>query len=105
MIIDRIAPTSRVAALLLALTAVAQVGCDSDEPPPGFGRRPVAIEALPAPVMKAAKKAIPRLDFREAWKNVDREGKVHSFEVRGRAANGKIREVRVSPEGAILEME
>ena len=41
-----------------------------------------------------------------AWKNLDRETKaLHSYEVRGRAANGKVREVRVSTDGKVLEME
>ena len=61
---------------------------------------------LPGDVHAAAKKALPQIAFEDAWKNLDREGKLHSYEIRGRAAaDGKIREVRVSPAGAILEME
>jgi hypothetical protein len=36
---------------------------------------------------------------------VDKDGKVQSYEVRGRNENGKVREVRVSESGQILEME
>ena len=54
----------------------------------------------------AASKAVPGVKFDEAWKNLDREGKLHSYEIRGKnPADGKIREVRVSLTGEILEME
>ena len=57
-------------------------------------------------VRDAAKKAIPRVKFNEAWKNLDRKGALHSYEIRGKnAADGKIREVRVSLSGEILESE
>lgn len=86
--------------LLLALT-----GCES-ELPPGNVRQTVEIGTLPAVVSKAAAKALPMVKFEDAWKNVDRETKaLHSYEVRGRDKNGKVREVRVSTTGDILEME
>ncbi len=55
--------------------------------------------------MKAAKAKVPGVKFEEAWKNVDREGKLHSYEIRGKNAKGKIREARVAPSGEILELE
>ena len=49
---------------------------------------------------------MPNVEFKEAWQNLDSQGKLHSYEIRGRqASDGKIREVRVSPTGEILESE
>ena len=54
----------------------------------------------------AASKAIPGVKLNEAWKNLGRGGKLHSYEIRGKnAADGKTREVRVSLTGEILETE
>ena len=70
-------------------------------------KKSVAFNDVPESVREAARKALPpgvKLD--EAWKNLDREAKLHSYELRGRnASDGKIREVRVSLTGEILEME
>jgi hypothetical protein len=39
-------------------------------------------------------------------KDLELGGKLHSYEIRGKnAADGKTREVRVSPTGEVLEME
>ena len=68
--------------------------------------RPSNSTTCPEPVREAARKAIPGVKLDEAWKNLDREGKLHSYEIRGRnPADGKIREVRVSLTGEILETE
>src|SRR4051812_46631389 len=90
-------------AALVAL-ALGLAGCDRDELP-GMSRRTTKLEEIPAPVVDAAKKALPDTTLQDAWRNVDREGKLHSYEIRARAKNGKIREVRVSQSGEILEME
>jgi hypothetical protein len=63
------------------------------------------MKDLPAPVMKAAQRQLPTVQFEDAWRNLDPKGKLLSYEVRGRGLNGKIREVRVSLTGEILEME
>lgn len=70
-----------------------------------MSRKEVKIADIPDDVMSAARKSLPGINFNEAWKNLDRDGKLHSYEIRGRASNGKIREARVSPTGEILEME
>jgi hypothetical protein len=94
--------TSRrlAATALLALAGCGEPGITSDTV-----RKPVPVGELPDPVLKAARKAIPGVEFNEAWKNLDRGVTLQSYEVRGRTANGKIREVRVSTTGKILEME
>ena len=82
------------------------VGCGDADLPPGLTKKAVSIDEVPDAVRAAAKKAIPRVDFKEAWQNLDGQGKLHSYEIRGRqASDGKIREVRVSLTGEILESE
>lgn len=81
-------------------------GCDDDDLPPGISKKAVSIDEVPEALRAAAKKAVSGVDFKEAWQNLDREGKLHSYEIRGKqASSGKIREVRVSPAGEILESE
>ena len=81
-------------------------GCCDADLPLGLTKKAVAIDKVPNGPRAAAKKAILEVDFKEAWQNLDRQGKLHSYEIRGRqASDGKIREVRVSPTGEILESE
>ncbi len=81
-------------------------GCGESDLPAGLTKKAVAFDQVPDGLRSAAKKAIPKVDFNEAWQNLDREGKLHSYEIRGRqSSDGKIREVRVSTTGAILESE
>ena len=81
-------------------------GCGERDEPPGMTKQAVAFDDVPAPLRDAASKQVPGVKLSEAWKNLDREGKLHSYEVRGRnPADGKIREVRVSLTGEILETE
>ncbi len=92
------------AALALSLAFLAAPGCENEGPPPASFSK-IEIAALPAPILDAAKKALPGIDFKEAWKNFDKEHRLTSYEIRGRAANGKVREVRVGLDGKILETE
>ncbi len=93
-------------ALVVACAVAALGGCGEHDEPPGMTKQAVAFDDVPATVRGAAGKAVPGVKFSEAWKNLDREGKFHSYEVRGKdPSDGKIREVRVSTTGEILEME
>jgi hypothetical protein len=82
-------------------------GCCHADLPLGLTKKAVAIDKVPDGPRATAKKAIPKVDFKEAWQNLDRQSsKLHFYEIRGRqASDGKIREVRVSPTGEILESE
>jgi hypothetical protein len=94
----------RVSALAAVLLGV--LGCGEEEVPPGTTRQTIAYDQVPENVRSAATKAIPGVRFDEAWKNLEPGGNLHSYEIRGRrTTDGKTREVRVSPAGAILEME
>jgi hypothetical protein len=97
----------RLLGALVVSCAVAGIGgCGEHDEPPGLTKQKVAFDDVPAPVRDAARKAVPGVKLDEAWKNLDRGGKLHSYEVRGRnPADGKIREVRVSLSGEVLETE
>jgi hypothetical protein len=93
------------ALLAVSLLLVGLGGCRDADLPPGMSRRTIQLSEVPETVLKGAKKALPTVNLEEAWTNVDGEGKLHSYEIRGRAPNGKIREARVSLTGEILELE
>ena len=93
-------------ALVASCAAAVFGGCGEHDEPPGLTKQTIAFDDVPATVRDAARKAVPGVKLDEAWKNLDREGKLHSYEVRGRnPADGKIREVRVSLSGEVLETE
>jgi hypothetical protein len=95
-----------LAGVLFVAGALAFPGCGEHDEPPGLTKSAVAFDDVPAPVREAATKAVPGVKLGEAWKNLDREGKLHSYEIRGKnPTDGKIREVRVSTTGEILEQE
>jgi hypothetical protein len=81
-------------------------GCGEHDELPEMTKQAVKYEEVPEIVRAAASKAIPDVKLNEAWKNLERGGKLHSYEIRGKnAANGKTREVRVSLTGEVLETE
>ncbi len=90
---------------LFALMCLALPGCGEPERARNLSRRTVEIGDIPEPVVAAAKKQLPDVEFADAWQNMDRDGKLHSYEIRGKNRNGKTREARVSPEGVVLETE
>jgi hypothetical protein len=91
---------------VLAVVFPGLSGCDDDDLPPGITKKAVSIDEVPQALRAAARKTIPGVDFKEAWQNLDGQGKLHSYEIRGKlSSSGKIREVRVSPTGEILESE
>ena len=89
-------------ALLVALSCLA--GCGEREP--RMTIRKVEIARVPAPLLDAARKAWPDVDYAEAWSNhAPGQEAIHSYEIRGKTRAGKTREVRVAPDGTILEKE
>lgn len=97
--------TRLVWAILFVASFLGLSACGEKEEYQGRSRRVVAVKDVPADVLKAAKAALPEIEFQDAWSNHGPEGQLESYEVRGRASNGKIREVRVSTAGKVLEME
>jgi hypothetical protein len=99
------AVTASVVAAVVLL-AVAAPGCGDRDEQPALKKKSVALGSVPADVVKTATGTLKGVQLEEAWENLDREGKLHSYELRGRVpSSGKIREARVSPEGKVLEVE
>ena len=63
----------------------------------------VPIEKVPEPVMKVAKEKLPGVKFDTAW--TETEGDKTVYEVRGKSADGKTRDIKVSPDGSVLEVD
>lgn len=63
----------------------------------------VALDAVPPGAMKAAREKLPDVRFDAAWKET-RDGK-ESFEIRGHTDRGKIRDVKVTAAGEVLEVD
>jgi hypothetical protein len=81
------------------LVAATVIGCghhpETDDPVP--------LDQIPGPALKAAQDTLPGVRFDAAWR--DKRGGVEGFEIRGRTADGKIRDVKVSPAGKVLEID
>ena len=89
----------------LALAAMLAIGCEHDAPPDTYVQV-VTLSEVPDTVIAAAKKALPDVTLEDARRNLDSKTKtLHSYEIRGRNARGKVREVRVAADGRILELE
>ena len=84
---------SRFAGLILLL---ALSGCGEDHSQSAN----VPIEQVPVPVIKVAKEKLPGVNFEQAW--TTRNG---NYEVRGKTKDGKVRDIQVAPNGAIIEVD
>jgi hypothetical protein len=89
----------RYKGLLLSVILGAGFGCGEQ------GERPLALplDRVPAQVKDSAIKALPQVKFDSAWKSTYHGQPV--YEVRGKDKSGKIREVEVTPDGKVLEIE
>jgi hypothetical protein len=86
-------------AKIAAVALIATVGCGEAEEK----LEPVPLDKLPAGSMEAATKALPDVTFDRA-----RKAKFNgqdAFEIIGKDKRGKTREVEVSTEGKVLEIE
>lgn len=63
----------------------------------------VPIEKVPETVMKVAKEKLPGVKFDSAW--TEKVGGKTVYEVRGKSADGKTRDIKVSPDGTVLEVD
>jgi hypothetical protein len=61
---------------------------------------PVPLDQVPEPFLKTAKQTLPEVRFDHARKLPN-----GNYEIRGKAANGKVREVEVNPSGEVVEIE
>ena len=72
------------------------VGC-GERTPKGEN---VELDKVPEPVMKSAKEKLPGVTFEQAWKTPN-----GNYEVRGKAKNGKVRDIQVKPDGTVVEVD
>lgn len=86
-------------AMTVVLLAVLAIGCDKQIENPD----PIALDKIPAEVTAIARKELPGVDFEKAWTGkADAET---AYEIRGRSKDGKVREVKISASGKVLEKE
>ncbi len=101
---ERIAHRSWMRQAIGVIVLVGGLGCGETEYL-ATQRNVIKIEALPANILAAAKKALPNITFEDTWENLGKDQKIESYEVRGKDSKGKIREVRVGLDSVILEVE
>ena len=87
-------------ACLGAALLLAALGCGGEQPEPAHS---VPIDQVPPKLMEVARKELPGLKFDRAYK-IEVNGK-DAYEIRGKDSRGKIREVEVSQDGAVIEVE
>lgn len=63
----------------------------------------VPIDKVPESVMTVAKEKLPSVKFDTAW--IEKEGKETFYEVRGKSADGKTRDIKVSTTGEVKEVD
>jgi hypothetical protein len=96
----------RASVLVFVVSLALASGCGEHDEPAGLRKKVIELDKVPANALAAAAKALPDVKLQDAWENVDAEGNLHSYEIRGlNPKSGKIREVRVSHEGKVLEVE
>jgi hypothetical protein len=81
---------------LLPLAAMLLAGCGSTTPSGGA----VTLDQLPAGTMAAAKQKLPNVKFEKAWRNAK-----GGYDVQGKDAKGKIREIHFDGNGNVTGVE
>ena len=77
------------------LFAILLVGCGK----PAV-KEPIALDKVPDVVMKTAKEKLPGITFNRALLKPNGE-----YELFGKDAKGKVREIDITPEGVVTEIE
>lgn len=78
------------------LVASACLGCQGEKQAVTILR----IDEVPPALMEIAREKLPGITFDAAWQKPD-----GTYEIRGRARNGKIRDVDIRPDGTVAEIE
>lgn len=82
--------------LMLAASALTLTGCGESKEQ----KTTIEIKDVPPDIMKVAKEKLPDVTFDTAWKKPN-----GNYEVRGKAKNGKVREIDIRPDGTVEEIE
>jgi hypothetical protein len=85
--------------LMAAAWLLATVGCGEV----GEHVETVPLDQVPAPALKVARETLPEVTFDSAWKEKG-EGK-DAYEIRGKTKSGKIRDLKVTADGKVLEVD
>ena len=90
-------PRWSIGPIAMAALVLSAVGCgEAKKAPP----KTMLISDVPAAFMETARKELPDVDFDEVW--VKKDG---TLEIRGKAKNGKVREIEIRPDGTVEEIE
>jgi hypothetical protein len=84
-------------AILAAVVLAAAVGCGGAA---GQNRTDIPLSEVPENVMKVAKEKLPDVTFDKAWRKKNGE-----YEVSGKDKKGKVREIDITPDGQVTEIE
>ncbi len=90
----------RTLLFLLPIVAASVVGCGSERVE---DEKPIALGEIPAPVLKVAREQLPGVEFSQAWVGTV-DGRP-AYEIRGTNDRGKVRELKITDEGKVLEIE
>ncbi len=63
----------------------------------------IPIKEVPEAVMKVAKEKLPNVNFDTAW--TEKEAGKTVYEIRGKTNDGKTRDIKISPDGTVLEVD
>ncbi len=89
---------SMIAGLVVALSF--STGCTAPTPAEPPAEEKVAIDAVPAGVLEAARKQEPGVEFK--WAKKRWEDGVLIYKIQGESGEGKIREVDVNANGEVV---
>ena len=87
----------RVFWVTLCLATIATAGCSKSA---GERKTPIALEKVPAELLKVAQEKFPDVVFDSAFTETEDGQPV--YELKGKAKSGKIHEVEVTKDGKIL---
>ncbi|MBM4020829.1 MAG: hypothetical protein FJ284_01020 [Planctomycetes bacterium] len=83
---------------IVAPLVVTAAGCGAGPAAPQLTT--LRLEDVPPELMAIARKELPGIEFDTAWRKAS-----GTYEIRGKAKNGKIREIDVRPDGTVEEVE
>ncbi len=86
--------------LLMAALFLATWGCGEED---RLAEDAVPLDQVPAPALEAARKELPGVKFENAWKE-KADGR-DAYEIRGKTAEGKLRDAKVTADGKVLEVD
>ena len=86
-----------LAKYLVVVVCCAVCGCGGFSPPK---KTNLELTDVPADILKIAREKLPDVKFDTAWQMSN-----GTYEVRGKAKNGKVREIDITPDGTVVEIE